>query len=141
MDQIVTLETAKLAMEVGYDGKFLYQYIEGDDFPSANLMFNDEHCIDVDDLDLDADQPECCDIPAPTQTALSKWLREKEMIYVCIGHNGCGWWWNIEDIDGDPICQSIFTGPNKYGNWDSYEEALEGGLKQACKIVKNREGK
>lgn len=68
MDQIVTLETAKLAMEVGYDGKFLYQYIEGDDFPSANLMFNDEHAIDVDDLDLDADHPECYDIAAPTQT-------------------------------------------------------------------------
>lgn len=136
MDQIVTLETAKLARKVGYDGKFLYQYINGEDSPTPNMMFNDEYGIDVDDLDLDADQPECCDIPAPTQTALSKWLREKHDMYVSVEIMAFkkGWSVDVISISREVVCA-------KARCFDTYEEALEGGLKQACKIVKNREGK
>lgn len=83
MDQIVTLETAKLAMEVGYDGNFLYQYMYGDDTPTPNMMFCDEAPIEVDDLDFDAAYPGY-DIAAPTQTALSRWLREKHDMYVSV---------------------------------------------------------
>lgn len=132
MDQIVTLETAKLAGEVGYDGNFLYQYMYGDDTPTPNMMFCDEAPIEVDDLDFDAAYPGY-DIAAPTQTALSRWLREKHDMYVSVdiaifkrGWNAC-----IISIPKELVCTNA-------RGFDTYEEAMEEGLKLACKIVKER---
>lgn len=136
MDQIVTLETAKLAMEVGYDGKFLYQYLDGEDTPIPNMMFNHKHYIEVDDLDLDVDQLECYKIPAPTQTALSRWLREKCNLFVMV---------QIDDVVG--YYYEIYTTPNigkvelVVNCWKScgeYEEAMEDALQEACYIIKER---
>jgi len=142
MDQIVSLETAKLAMDVGFKENVTHLYLDGENIllMIATAYTTPPYRVSTSDIETPPEELLEDGVPAPTQTALSRWLREKKMIYVCIGHNGSGWWWNIEDIDGDPICQSIFTGPNKYGNWDSYEESLEEGLKQACKIVKDRRG-
>ena len=132
MDQIVTLETAKLAEEVGYDGNFLYQYMYGDDTPTPNMMFCDEAPIEVEDLDFDAAYPGY-DIAAPTQTALSRWLREKHDMYVSVdiaifkrGWNAC-----IISIPKELVCTNA-------RGFDTYEEAMEEGLKLACKIVKER---
>ncbi len=134
MDQIVTLETAKLAEEVGYDGNFLYQYMYGDDTPTPNMMFCDEAPIEVDDLDFDAAYPGY-DIAAPTQTALSRWLREKNDMYVSVDMMAFkrGWIVYIISMPRKAVCF-------KAKDFDTYEEALEEGLKQACKIVKDRRG-
>lgn len=135
MDQIVTLETAKLAMEVGYDGNFLYQYMYGDDTPTPNMMFCDEAPIEVDDLDFDAAYPGY-DIAAPTQTALSRWLREKCNLFVMV---------QIDNVVG--YYYEIYTTPN-IGKvelvlkcWKScreYEDAMENALQKACYIIKER---
>lgn len=132
MDQIVTLETAKLAGEAGYDGNFLYRYMYGDDTPTPNMMFCDEAPIEVDDLDFDAAYPGY-DIAAPTQTALSRWSREKHDMHVSVdiaifkrGWNAC-----IISIPKELACTNA-------RGFDTYEEAMEEGLKLACKIVKER---
>lgn len=73
------------------------------------------------------------DIPAPTQTALSRWLREKHDMYVSVDMMAFkrGWIVDIISISRKVVCF-------KAKDFDTYEEALEEGLKQACKIVKER---
>ena len=45
MDQLVTLETVRLAYKLEYDGKYLYSYRDGVLVPNATF--------DVESLDLD----------------------------------------------------------------------------------------
>lgn len=99
---------------------------------TPNMMFCDEAPIEVDDLDFDAAYPGY-DIAAPTQTALSRWLREKHDMYVSVdiaifkrGWNAC-----IISIPKELVCTNA-------RGFDTYEEAMEEGLKLACKIVKER---
>lgn len=134
MDQIVTLETAKLAMEVGYDGNFLYQYMYGDDTPTPNMMFCDEAPIEVDDLDFDAAYPGY-DIAAPTQTALSKWLREKCNLFVTVLIDDVGYWYEIYTTQNMEKAELVAS------CWKSrveYEDAMENALQEACYIIKER---
>lgn len=72
-------------------------------------------------------------VPAPTQTALSRWLREKHDMYVSVDMMAFkrGWIVDIISISRKVVCF-------KAKDFDTYEEALEEGLKQACKIVKER---
>lgn len=135
MDQIVTLETAKLAEEVGYDGNFLYQYMYGDDTPTPNMMFCDEAPIEVDDLDFDAAYPGY-DIAAPTQTALSRWLREKCNLFVMVQiDNVVGYYYEIYTT---PNIGKVELVVNCWKSCREYEEAMEDALQEACKIVKDR---
>ena len=135
MDQIVTLETAKLAEEVGYDGNFLYQYMYGDDTPpTPNMMFCDEAPIEVDDLDFDAAYPGY-DIAAPTQTALSKWLREKCNLFVMVQIDDVGYYYEIYTT---PNIGKVELVVNCWKSRVEYEDAMEDALQEACKIVKDR---
>lgn len=106
MDQIVSLETAKLAMEVGFKENVTHLYLDGEN-----------------------------SVPAPTQTALSRWLREKNDMYVSVDMMAFkrGWIVYIISMPRKAVCF-------KAKDFDTYEEALEEGLKQACKIVKDRRG-
>lgn len=74
-------------------------------------------------------------VPAPTQTALSKWLREKHDMYVSVDIMMFKRGWNvcIISIPRELVCA-------KARGFDTYEEAMEEGLKLACKIVKKRRG-
>ena len=135
MDQIVTLETAKLAEEVGYDGNFLYQYMYGDDTPTPNMMFCDEAPIEVDDLDFDAAYPGY-DIAAPTQTTLSRWLREKHGLFIMIMLDDFGYWYEIHNTPNTGDVK-LLCGCMESGN--EYEDAMETAFRAACQIVKERE--
>ena len=71
MDQIVTLETAKLAKEVGFNGKVLHFYNHGENelIPNTKLM-SISIPISVEHLETSrATLPVDC-VPAPTQTTL-----------------------------------------------------------------------
>lgn len=136
MDQIVTLETAKLAKEVGFNGKVLHFYNHGENelIPNTKLM-SISIPISVEHLETSrATLPVDC-VPAPTQTTLSRWLREKHDMYVSVDMMAFkrGWIVYIISMSRKVVCF-------KAKDFDTYEEALEEGLKQACKIVKDRRG-
>lgn len=136
MDQIVSLETATLAKEVGFDGKVLHFYNHGENelIPNTKLM-SISIPMSVEYLETSRATLPSDSIAAPTQTALSRWLREKHDIYVSVdiaifkrGWNVC-----IISIPKESVCTSA-------KGFDTYEEAMEEGLKLACKIVKDRRG-
>lgn len=69
-------------------------------------------------------------VSAPTQSLLQKWLRDIHSIIVSV---------DIQDdrtyfISLTAISNS--TGDNIWGNYKTYEEALENGLKEALELIK-----
>lgn len=138
MDQIVTLETAKLAEEVGFDGEILHFYNHGEnELIPITLLISPPTPISVEHLETrPATLPVDC-VPAPTQTALSRWLREKHNIYTEIYPTRYGFMWKLDSIT-DEFILGCKEGPSENDRWDTYEECLEDALKEACKIVKDR---
>lgn len=122
-ESYVSLETARMLKEVGFDVPCTSQYTENEfawenlrktDFNKSNYVFS-----------------------RPTQALVARWLREVHNIYVCIDMNAAGWYYNLcKSCDGTYILWSSYHGPNDGGNWDSYEESLEAGLQEAIKLIK-----
>jgi len=73
---------------------------------------------------------------APTLELAKQWFREVKNIVVVPLQNASGWWCVLEKTGGTFISESLDDGPNEAGEWDSYEEALEAGLLEACNLVK-----
>lgn len=74
---------------------------------------------------------------APTQSLAQRWLREKHNFHICIYNNAAGYGYEITKADnGTHIVNDLDTGPNAGGKWDTYEEALEEGLREALKLIK-----
>lgn len=73
----------------------------------------------------------------PTQSLLQKWLREIKNLHIAIIRNACGYGYDICKADnGTHIADGVFDGPNDGGQWDTYEEALETGMQEALKLLK-----
>ena len=116
-EQLITFETAKLAKEKGFDWYCKKCY--------------DEQSISATSDTGDWEEP----LPvgkhyAPTQSLLQKWLREEPCVSVFIipsikeNHNE----WFIIDNDENTIeCEEAFG---------VYEDALEMGLQEALKLIK-----
>lgn len=143
MDQIVTLETAKLAREVGFKENVTHLYLDGEDnlIPIAVSYTTPPYRVSMSDIETPPEELLEDGVPAPTQTALSRWLREEHDIYTDIYPSLYGWGWELKSNMGLVILgyHKYKEGPNLNDRWDSYEECLEDALKQACKIVKDRE--
>ena len=119
-EQLISLETAKLAKEKGFN-EICDSHFEkdGETYDSYGLPFkpNDKQEHEI----LYA---------RPSQSLLQKWLREEHKIHIvimpCI-------------IPSNEVKYYIFTGKLKW-DWaelfDTYEEALEVGLQEALKLVK-----
>lgn len=72
----------------------------------------------------------------PTKSFAQKWLRETKNLHICIIKDASGYSYDIcKEDNGTHIAEGIFKGPNDGGEWDTYEEALEEGLKQALKLI------
>ena len=135
MDQIVSLETAKLAMEVGFKENVTHLYLDGENIllMIATAYTTPPYRVSTSDIETPPEELLEDGVPAPTQTALSRWLREKHDMYVSVdiaifkrGWNAC-----IISIPKELVCTNA-------RGFDTYEEAMEEGLKLACKIVKER---
>lgn len=138
MDQIVTLETARLAEEIGFDGKVLHFYNHGEnELIPITILISPPTPISVEHLETSRATLPVDHVPAPTQTALSKWLREKHDIYTEIYPTRYGFMWKLDSIT-DEFILGCKEGPSENDRWDIYEECLEDALKEACKIVKER---
>ena len=116
-EQFITLETAKLAKQAGFDWKARAFYLNGE-FNRANFYENYNNCILAD----------CKTISAPIQSILQRWLREVK-----------GWEVFVEvkyRNSKEYVCR-IET--SEYGcNTDFYstfEAALEAGLKQCLTLL------
>lgn len=110
-EEFVTLETAKLLKEKGFNGR--------------------KYLIDVSTLN------HCCKyLSVPPQSVAQKWLRETKNIHICVYNCACGYGYEISKADnGTHITSSVYEGTNDGGEWDTYEEVLETGLQEALKLI------
>ena len=108
-DTLITFETAKLAKKKG----FLKEW--------ADLAYK------KDDQKLYGDTGIYTDYPAPTQSLLSKWLREKHNIHLIAYKN--------INIDGYDWCYITTDGITNINSYKTYEDAYEIGLQEALKLI------
>lgn len=149
-EQVITLETAKIAKDKGFDLESPAYY--GCDEPSSGETnrFFVKTWLRCDDINKKDTQEGTLVYSAPYKYDLQKWLREKHHINVLV---------NFETIDDSEtaytwhIKQYIEEGNNrKKDTWDfyedlysfsadrmqwfdTYEQALEDGLREALKLV------
>lgn len=117
-EELVTLETAKLLREKGFN--------ECRTVVDINNMPND-------------DLPKRCFLQ-PTQSVAQKWLREIKDVYVWV-EPVIGKRWKVSFCDFNvPIEESDWmeneiNKGNGYRVYNTYEEALEAGLQEVLKLI------
>lgn len=137
MDQIVTLETARLAGEVGFNGKVLHFYNHGENkLIPITLLISPPTPIPVEHLETTpATLPVDC-VPAPTQTDLLRWLMEKYNLVVTVQiDNVVGYYYEIYTT---PNIGKVELVANCWKSRVEYIDTMENALQEACKIVKDR---
>lgn len=122
-EELITLETAKLLKEKGFN-EYCKDIIREDNGRMMQSVFR-----------TNKDLPKGA-YSRPTQSIAAKWLRETKNLHISIIRNACGYGYDICKADnGTHITDGIFKGPNDGGQWDTYEEALEVGIQEALKLV------
>lgn len=122
-EQLVSLEVAKLLKEKGFD-----EYCE-------NIYRIDTEQL-MKTLRNNSNLPKVC-CSRPTQSLAQKWLRERGNFHIAIYNNAFGYGYEITKADnGTHIVNDLDAGPNAGGKWNTYEEALEEGLREALKLIK-----
>lgn len=108
-EEIVSLETSKLAKEKGFDwnGEYMaFTSIHTEKYPEGEIFLK------------------------PTQSLLQKFIRETRGVHIEIHRNASGYYWSMCMSDGGTdLGWSDSSGPNLGGVWDSFEDALENALK------------
>ena len=121
-EQLVTLYTAKLAKEKGFNETCEYGYFDIDN----------EIILDI----SDHNNSDNLDISAPTQSLLQKWLRRGGIIVLANTHKD-----HAADVNDEfewyPIIQTkkLKIGYNNF-DYGSYTKALEAGLIEGLKLIK-----
>ncbi len=134
-EQLISFSAAKLAKEKGFNWKIDYCYprfTKGLMVAGKIIIMGDRDANDTKNY-----------VSAPTQSLLQKWLREKHSIHVALrfqpsqptmsGFYYRGYIAHFSVFDDKLMILSkdiSFTKPMQ-----SYEEALEGGLKEALKLI------
>lgn len=124
-EELISFETAKLANEKGFEPNIRVK---------KNSHYNSQTKV-LDSLGISGSML-CDHYYAPTQSLLQKWLREEHRIIVLIRTPfeqlvKFGYIYNIEELHG--ISVNYNTEDNFY---NTYEEALEFGLKKALELIK-----
>lgn len=122
-EELVTLETAKMLKEKGFNEQSTFAYVDED---LRFIVNNKNSYLDV----------VCGGYSAPIQSIAQKWLRETKNLYIEIYRNACGYGYIIVKANnGTWMEDDDSKGPNDGGNWDAYEEALEAGIQEALKLI------
>ena len=127
-EELVTLETAKLLKEKGFNWKCEHiigcnKVITKYDLPQSMSC-----CTEIDN--------ESVEFLCPTLYIAQKWLRKTKNLHIEIYRNTCGygyvrWYYRLYDIkDYDFLSE---TEVDKI--YKSYEEALEAGIQEALKLI------
>ena len=133
-DQLISFETAKLLSHTDFN------YRDCDD---GYVILNGElsHDFAIDYANRKA-------IPAPTQSLLQRWLREKYNIHVNASVNFynrkpiIGYYYSLDRFNKDNIHDGIIYDDNQLAllgdktGYETYEEALEAGLMESLKLIK-----
>ena len=124
-DTRVTFETAKLAKEKGFP-----QETNRLEIPYYN--YKGEFKGDVSDWRIrkyirGEDTSDIEFVSAPTQSLLSKWLREQHNIHLIAYKN--------INIDGYDWCYITTDGITNINSYKTYEEAYEIGLREALILI------
>lgn len=121
-EDYVSLETAKLLKEKGFDEPVLAQYSK-----AGNVWT----CSEPENFN---DSKDC--FSRPTLYEAQKWLREKEGIAVNIYNKlttyGVSWSYEYNKID---TCISVNDRKGKSTIYYSYQQALDAGIKEALKLI------
>lgn len=121
-EELVTLETAKLLKEKGFN-EYCKNVIDIDNILSETLYRTNGNL------------PKKC-FSLPTQSIAQRWLRETKNIHICVYNCACGYGYEISKVDnGTHIASSAYKGTNDGGEWDTYEEALETGIRESLKLI------
>ena len=135
-DTRITFETAKLAKEKGFKEKVIYYYHLHDDLEDP-ILINEVNILlknyktpyevrrDWNTISTELGYVE--NFSAPTQSLLSKWLREKHNIHLIAYKN--------INIDGYDWCYITTDGITNINSYKTYEEAYEIGLQEALKLI------
>jgi len=135
-EQLITFETAKLAKEKGLcdyfenassKTKYVMAFYSEDGETYKEVEFQLEDCVILDRY------------YRPTQSLLQKWLRDVHKIHVDIKEwELINWYFYIKDGRTSPV-KDIRIKIDEDSKWkfDSYEEALEAGLQEALKLIKD----
>ena len=123
-DTRITFETAKLAKEKGFPQepnrrKVPYYNYKGE-FNGDVTDFLRKYLREEDTSDVES-------VSAPTQSLLSKWLREEHNIHLIAYKN--------INIDGYDWCYITTDGITNINSYKTYEEALEAGLQEALILI------
>lgn len=121
-EELVTLETAKMLKEKGFNEPCMIAMNIEDGRQYGTNRTNSELPIKV--------------CSHPTQSIAQKWLRETKNIHICVYNCACGYGYEISKADnGTHMASSVYKGPNDGDKWDTYEETLEAGLQEALKLI------
>lgn len=118
-EELVTLETAKLLREKGYNEYSVL--VIGDNGKEAVVAFR-----------TNSDFPEGA-YSRPTQSFATKWLREAKYLHVEISYMYGDYW--IYDILTIPSHDLVGLSDRPLEHYKSYEEALEAGILEALKLI------
>lgn len=136
-EQRINLETALLAKEKGFDEFCRSCFDEsgkqsgftGYDYMKEHNTNSKVHFIDTDSEEFENPKIVCT---APTQSLLQKWLREKHNISVEVSRCNNNWLLELVKVNYSEYIDE------KYENsFSIFEDALELGLQEALKIIKN----
>ena len=75
---------------------------------------------------------------APTQSLLQRWLREEKNIVVVVDWFSIEqkYYWRVYDASKDDMFASFMPSAKSMSRYDTWEQALESGLKYALKELK-----
>lgn len=143
-DTRITFETAKLAKEKGFKEKVIYYYHLHDNLRNPILIneidillknYKTPYEVRRDWNTISTEFGYVENFSAPTQSLLSKWLREKHNIHIEISNNNynklLNWSFDLHKLPVG-IIQMWERGDSTY---NTYEEALEVGLQEALKLI------
>ena len=128
-EQFVSFDTAKLLKEAGFDVPCTSQYTEGKSIWNVGYPDN----FNQDEFGYSR----------PTQALAERWLREAHGIHVSSNI----FMDSANDADGNTVDEWNFWSYDLFDNsgriieesddrYDSYEEALEAGLKRSLELIK-----
>jgi hypothetical protein len=133
-DELISLETAILACEKGFDEYCVYGYLnleEGHKDRGKIMNFSDAYSVGLPER---KNSEMGLFFTSPTQSLLQKWLREKHRLSLIAMDDSSTqfiekYWFTIGELHKETIILSDAL-------YDTYEEALEAGLLLALKMIK-----
>ena len=151
-EQLITFETARLAKELGFDWECNIAWLLSDRW--GNLEGKNVRTGDIIKVDMSTRnfcntlnnniyknvKPKGCKeiCAAPTQSVLQKWLRDKYNVHIEIipdEEDPKNLWWSVVyHLDN-------MQEPTSNGPFETFEIALEKGLQEALKLIKDESEK